>query len=372
MTTRKLNVTGLKKAVAADCVVQYYAPWCGYCKQLAPVYAQVADQAPSKVHVVRFNMDKHGAKVKAQRVGAGTPVSQDVRSFPTFIMYKKDGTRSVYTGPRNADAMLDAIHAHYNAPPPALRGGGGGGAVVTEEQFAKMNSQEGLCMTHKQIEKCIFRQTTNGRFKSDLKDDLPGIYHITSSSWSGIHESKCKGYLVKRVDGVTEEQIAKERGDPTEAEAKPEVFPNYAELRRREGENKFNMKYNPYWSRIFENSPNKGALGTFSISLRLPGKGTILAEITIDWVYYKIYLNIPGVQRYTILYNYEGVREDEHGQIPPQHYKLFRTLYFEIKNVVGNFKPRDGDVTANETAQTNIKNALDALNLHVGDFRRTR
>ena len=127
MTTRKLNVTGLKKAIAADCVVQYYAPWCGYCKQLASVYAQVADQAPSNVHVVRFNMDKHGAEVKAQNVGAGTPVAQDVRGFPTVIMYKKDGTRSVYTGPRNADAMLEAIHAHYNshAPSPALRGGGG-------------------------------------------------------------------------------------------------------------------------------------------------------------------------------------------------------------------------------------------------------
>ena len=135
MTTRKLNVTG-QKSRAADCVVQYYAPWCGLL--LAPVYAQVADQAPSNVHVVRFNMDKHGAEVKAQKVGAGTPVAQDVRGFPTVIMYKKDGARSVYTGPRNADAMLDAIRAHYNAPPPVLRGGGGGGEYIihpSEERY---------------------------------------------------------------------------------------------------------------------------------------------------------------------------------------------------------------------------------------------
>ena len=128
MTTRKLNVTGLTKAVAADCVVQYYAPWCGYCKQLAPVYAQVANQAPSHVHMVRFNMDKHGAEVKSQNIGMknlGTPVAQDVRGFPTVIMYKKDGTRSIYTGPRNADAMLQTIQAHYNAPSHVLRGGGG-------------------------------------------------------------------------------------------------------------------------------------------------------------------------------------------------------------------------------------------------------
>ena len=74
MTTRKLNVMGLKKAVAADCVVQYYAPWCGYCKSLAPVYdelSQAASEEPELqgVHVVRFNMDKHAAEVQDAKVG---------------------------------------------------------------------------------------------------------------------------------------------------------------------------------------------------------------------------------------------------------------------------------------------------------------
>lgn len=377
MTTRKLNVTGLKKAVAADCVVQYYAPWCGYCKQLAPVYAQVADQAPSKVHVVRFNMDKHGAEVKAQRVGAGTPVSQDVQSFPTFIMYKKDSTRSVYTGPRNTDAMLDAIRAHYNAPPPVLRGGGGGGAVVTPEQLRQMESPEGLFMTNKEIVKCNFRgveKPDSTQFEYFVSDhtELKGFkYYITYLNLDSYH--------VKRGDPTEAEAVM------PEAEATPHVFPNYAELKEQDFDT-FNMKHNPYWSRIFEQDPRSEALGTlsrifeqhprsealgtFDISLRLP-EGRYLASISIDWIDHKIYLRIPGVKTYTISYKYRLLLEDTHGQIPPQHYKLFRKLYFEIINIVGNFQPRDGDVTPNETAKTNIKNALDALNLHVGDFRRT-
>ena len=373
MTTRKLNVTGLKKAIAADCVVQYYAPWCGYCKQLASVYAQVADQAPSNVHVVRFNMDKHGAEVKAQNVGAGTPVAQDVRGFPTVIMYKKDGTRSVYTGPRNADAMLEAIHAHYNshAPSPALRGGGGGGAVVTPEQIAKMNSEEGLFMTNEEILKCNFRamlkpDSTSPQVEYYMSNeiDLKGFkYKITSLGYE-------RGWKVKRGDPT--EAVMPEAEAEAEAKPEPEVFPNYEELKVQEGEHEFNMKYNPYWSRIFEEYPNKEALGTFDISLRLPGKGPPpLASISIDWVAHKINLRIPG-KEYTILYNKGGVRDDDiHGKIPTQQKILFRTLYFKIKNVVGNFEPRDGDdVTANETAKTNIQNALDALNLHVGDFHQ--
>ena len=114
---KKVNVTGLKKAISTDCVVKYYAPWCGYCKQMAPVFDELANQAPSHVHVVKFNMDKHNAEVQEQRVGIdnfGVPVNEDVKGFPTVIMYKKDGTRSLYKGPREVASMLETMKAYYH------------------------------------------------------------------------------------------------------------------------------------------------------------------------------------------------------------------------------------------------------------------
>ena len=119
----KVNVRGLQKAIQANAVVKYYAPWCGYCKSLAPVYdelSQAASEEPElrNVHVVRFNMDKHAAEVKDAKVGEetfGSNVGEDVRGFPTVIMYRADGTRSVYQGPRTKQGLLDTMRAYYAA-----------------------------------------------------------------------------------------------------------------------------------------------------------------------------------------------------------------------------------------------------------------
>lgn len=119
----KVNVRGLQKAIQANAVVKYYAPWCGYCKSLAPVYdelSQAASEEPElrHVHVVRFNMDKHAAEVKDAKVGEetfGSNVGEDVRGFPTVIMYRADGTRSVYQGPRTKQGLLDTMRAYYAA-----------------------------------------------------------------------------------------------------------------------------------------------------------------------------------------------------------------------------------------------------------------
>tara|TARA_B100001094_G_C17576460_1_gene505391 strand:- start:153 stop:530 length:378 start_codon:yes stop_codon:yes gene_type:complete len=117
----KVNVRGLQKAIETNAVVKYYAPWCGYCKSLAPVYDELSQAASDMselqgVHVVRFNMDKHAAEVQDAKVGEqtfGSNVGQDVRGFPTVIMYRADGTRSVYQGPRTKQGMLDTMRAYY-------------------------------------------------------------------------------------------------------------------------------------------------------------------------------------------------------------------------------------------------------------------
>ena len=119
---KKLNVNGLKKAISTNSVAMYYADWCGYCKSMKPEYTALAEEAKKAlpdVHVTRFNMDKHSAAVASQRIGQeqfGVTVSDDVRGFPTVIMYKKDGTRSLYKGPRTKEAMMSTMMAYYGAP----------------------------------------------------------------------------------------------------------------------------------------------------------------------------------------------------------------------------------------------------------------
>ena len=119
--TKKINVNGLKRAIKNDCVVKYYAPWCGHCKALEPTYAEVSQAVSDsnmQVQVLKFNMDKHGKDVQEQNIGMsdfGVPVHQDVKGFPTVILYKKDGSRSMYKGPREVGPMMSTIKAYYSS-----------------------------------------------------------------------------------------------------------------------------------------------------------------------------------------------------------------------------------------------------------------
>lgn len=122
MALRKLNISGLSKAIRRNAVVMYYASWCGHCRNATPIYTEVATQIASMGHhapclIAKFNMDKYGDVVQQRGIGKrefGKGVHEDVRAFPTFICYKANGDRSVYTGPRDAETMKKTILAYYS------------------------------------------------------------------------------------------------------------------------------------------------------------------------------------------------------------------------------------------------------------------
>lgn len=83
-------------------LVEFYASWCGHCKNLAPKYEELADvYSKSKdVQIVKIECDKNRA----------TCQQFDIKGFPTLKLFKKDSDIPVdYEGPREVDNFIKFI-----------------------------------------------------------------------------------------------------------------------------------------------------------------------------------------------------------------------------------------------------------------------
>ena len=59
-------------------VVDFWAEWCGPCKQIAPVVEELANEYDGKAKFVKLNVDTNPQ----------TSAKYDVRSIPTLLIFK--------------------------------------------------------------------------------------------------------------------------------------------------------------------------------------------------------------------------------------------------------------------------------------------
>lgn len=85
-----------------DVLVEFYAPWCGHCKQLAPIYDQLGEKFSSDDNVVIAKMDATVNEMEHTKI----------TSFPTIKLYKK-GDNSVveYNGERTLEGLTKFLES---------------------------------------------------------------------------------------------------------------------------------------------------------------------------------------------------------------------------------------------------------------------
>lgn len=79
-----------------DVLVEFYAPWCGHCKQLVPIWEQLGEKLKDNAEVVIAKMDATANELEHTKI----------TSFPTLKLYRKGDNEVVdYNGERTLEAL---------------------------------------------------------------------------------------------------------------------------------------------------------------------------------------------------------------------------------------------------------------------------
>ena len=94
-----------------DVFVKYYAPWCGHCKKLAPIWEELGEAYKDNANVVIAKFD----------ATANEAEGVEVRGYPTLIFYPKDNKSGVNF---DGDRTLEPLKKWLQENSPVLKAGG--------------------------------------------------------------------------------------------------------------------------------------------------------------------------------------------------------------------------------------------------------
>jgi thioredoxin 2 len=83
-------------------VVDFWAPWCGPCKMMAPAFEQAAGRLEPRLRLAKLNTEE--AQVIAGEYG--------IRSIPTLVLFRNGVEVARQPGAMGADDIVRWVQAH--------------------------------------------------------------------------------------------------------------------------------------------------------------------------------------------------------------------------------------------------------------------
>lgn len=83
-------------------LADFWAPWCGPCKMIAPVLEEIDGEMEEKVQIVKLDVDEN--QETAGKFG--------VMSIPTLLLFKDGNVVDQVIGFQPKEALVDLINKH--------------------------------------------------------------------------------------------------------------------------------------------------------------------------------------------------------------------------------------------------------------------